>query len=84
MILTLGQEGSIFKNKEQTVYQPACKVKAVDTTAAGDTFTGYFLAGIVNGKTPKEAMNLASRAAAITVSRKGAAPSIPYAEEIGK
>ena len=57
---------------EQSIY----KVKTVDTTAAGDTYTGYFIAGILNGKTIKEAMDTASKASAIAVSRQGAAPSI--------
>ena len=63
---------------EQSIY----KVKTVDTTAAGDTYTGYFIAGILNGKTIKEAMDTASKASAIAVSRQGAAPSIPYLKEV--
>ena len=61
---------------------PALKVEAVDTTAAGDTYTGYFLAGLSEGKGARESMELATRAAAITVSRPGAAESIPMASEL--
>lgn len=82
LILTLGKQGSVFKNKEQKIYQPIYEVKAVDTTAAGDTFTGYFLAKIAEGKSIAEALNAASLASSIAVSRKGAAPSIPYASEL--
>ena len=58
------------------------KVKAVDTTAAGDTFTGFFVSAISKGKSPKEALDLASRASAIAVSRPGAAPSVPTLDEV--
>ena len=58
------------------------QVQAVDTTAAGDTFTGYFLAGVLEGMTPQQAMALAAKASAISVTRKGAAPSIPVREEV--
>lgn len=84
LILTLGKQGSVFKNKEQTVYQPIYIVKAVDTTAAGDTFTGYFLAYIADGKSVTAAMDAAALASSITVSRKGAAPSIPYIHELNQ
>ena len=57
--------------------QPIYKTRTVDTTAAGDTFTGYFVSGLMGGLSVKESMDLASRAAAITVSGLGAAPSIP-------
>ena len=52
-------------------------VKAVDTTAAGDTFTGYFLNGLLEGLQPLEIMSLAAKASAIAVSQPGAADSIP-------
>ncbi len=58
------------------------KVEAVDTTAAGDTFTGFFIGGIQRGLRVKEAMELASRASAIVVTREGAAPSIPTCAEV--
>ncbi len=54
----------------------------MNTTAAGDTFTGYFAAGIFSGKSVEKSLRLASCAAAIAVSRKGAAPSVPTMEEV--
>lgn len=82
VVLTLGGDGSVYMDREKTIRQPVYKVKAVDTTAAGDTFTGFFIGGIMNGLTVNEAMDQASRAAAITVTRQGAAPSIPLLEEV--
>lgn len=82
VVLTLGGDGSVYMNREKTIRQPVYKVKAVDTTAAGDTFTGFFIGGIMNGLTVNEAMDQASRAAAIAVTRQGAAPSIPLLEEV--
>ncbi len=82
VILTLGSAGSVFIYQQEVLYQQIYKVKAVDTTAAGDTFTGYFLAAVIGGKTPTQALRLASRASSITVSRPGAAPSIPYLQEV--
>ena len=58
------------------------KVKAVDTTAAGDTFCGYFLSGITKGREIPEILKTASAASAIAVSRNGAAPSIPEYDEV--
>jgi ribokinase len=54
----------------------------VDTTAAGDTFTGYFFASVAEGRTVEEALAVASRAAGIAVTRPGAAASIPFKNEI--
>lgn len=82
IVLTLGSEGSVCICKDEYVEQPIYKVKAVDTTAAGDTYTGYFIAGILKGKTIKESMDMASKASAIAVTRQGAAPSIPTMEEV--
>ena len=84
IVLTLGSEGSVCIFGDEYVEQLIYKVKAVDTTAAGDTYTGYFIAGILNGKTIKEAMDIASKASAIAVTRQGAAPSIPVLEELEK
>ena len=81
-VLTLGAEGSVYIDSEHIIRTEAVRVKAVDTTAAGDTFTGYFLNAVMNGKLPEDAMQLASRAAGITVSRNGAAESIPKFDEL--
>lgn len=82
IVLTLGAQGSCYADAAQVITQGICPVKAVDTTAAGDTFTGYFLAGVVQGRSTKDALALAARASAIAVSRMGAAPSIPTMQEV--
>lgn len=82
IVLTLGSEGSVCISDDEYVEQSIYKVKAIDTTAAGDTYTGYFIAEILNGKTIKESMDIASKASAIAVTRQGAAPSIPVLEEV--
>lgn len=81
-VLTLGADGAAYIDNESFVIVPAGKGKPVDTTAAGDTFTGYFFTGISKGKTPYESLLWATKASDITVTRKGAAESIPYASEI--
>ena len=81
-VLTLGENGSVYISHEKTFFQKAYPVKAVDTTAAGDTFTGYFVAGLLSGQSPEESMDTAARASAIAVTRKGAAPSIPERAEV--
>ena len=81
VIATLGEDGCIYSYKSETATQPAFDVRVVDTTAAGDTFMGYYISEIATGKSVVEALRTASKAAAITVSRKGAAPSIPFREE---
>jgi ribokinase len=82
IVLTLGGDGSIYMDEKETVLQPVYPVQAVDTTAAGDTFTGFFIGGLIRGSGVKEAMDMASRAAAIAVTRQGAAPSIPTIQEV--
>ena len=81
-VLTLGEEGSMYLPSDTQIYQPAFKIKAVDTTAAGDTFTGFFLSGLLHGKNIPASLELASKASAITCSRAGAAVSIPTMEEV--
>lgn len=82
IILTLGGDGSIYADKDITVSVPAFKVNAVDTTGAGDTFTGYFLNEVVNGAKPKDALKKASAASAIVVGKYGAAETIPSKDEV--
>ena len=82
IVLTLGEHGSVYLNQENRIRQNIYNVKAADTTAAGDTFTGYFLGTILNGGTAQEAMDRAAKASAIAVTRKGASPSIPTLEEV--
>lgn len=82
VVLTLGEKGAVRQKAGERVYREAYRVKAVDTTAAGDTFTGYYLAMRAQGKTAEEALDIASRAASIAVTRQGAAASIPTKEEV--
>ena len=82
VILTRGKQGSIYFDKDVEISQDAYKVIAVDTTAAGDTFTGFFFASICKGETPQNALKIASMASAISVTKKGAASSIPMIDEV--
>ena len=82
ILLTVGSAGSYYSDRAEHDYVPCEKVTAIDTTAAWDTYSGYFLAGLCGGKTVQEAMQLATKAAAIAVQRKGAASSIPFINEI--
>ena len=83
-VLTLGSDGAIYYDGKEKVFQDIFKVKAVDTTAAGDTFTGYFIAATIEGRSIQEALRMAAKASSIAVSRPGATPSIPEAEEVKK
>lgn len=83
-VLTLGSDGAYYYDGKEKYFQDIFKVKAVDTTAAGDTFTGYFIASMIEGRSIPEALKIAAKASSIAVSRPGAAPSIPYAEEVKK
>ena len=82
IVLTLGGDGAVYQDRNECVREAARKVKVVDTTAAGDTFAGYFLAGLVNGDPAGLALRRASFAAGIAVSRMGASVSIPLMEEV--
>lgn len=82
IILTLGENGSVLFYGTQELWQSAYKVNVVDTTSAGDTFLGYFVAELSKGTEYSQILKIASAASAITVSRKGAAPSIPNKDEL--
>lgn len=84
IVLTLGKDGAMYADADQRHFQPAFPVRAVDTTAAGDTFTGYFLAGYLEGMPVPELLKLSAKASSITVSREGAVPSIPWRWEVEK
>jgi len=84
IVLTLGCEGAIYADSECSFRQGAYAVPVADTTAAGDTFTGYFIGSLLKGMSKQEAMQNASAAAAIACSRHGAAPSIPSADEVAE
>ena len=78
----MGEKGAAYAHKKERIYQMGYPVKTVDTTGAGDTFTGYFLACILRNMQIKDCLQYASRAAAIAVTRKGAASAIPWKEEV--
>ena len=76
------KDGAVYVDAQQKVFQPIFTVKAVDTTAAGDTFTGYFLAGLADGLPMEEVLRMSAKASSIAVTREGAVPSIPYRAEV--
>ncbi|WP_418474049.1 ribokinase [Frisingicoccus sp.] len=82
VILTLGGDGSWYSDRSCRVFQDIVKTEVVDTTGAGDTFSGYFIQGIASGRDIKETMETAALAASITVSRVGAAHAIPSMDEV--
>jgi ribokinase len=82
VVLTLGEDGVLYRDSTQELSHGIYKVQAVDTTAAGDTFTGYFIASIAAGKDPAKALRLASIASALAVTKPGASSSIPTREEV--
>ncbi|NCB32916.1 MAG: ribokinase, partial [Erysipelotrichia bacterium] len=84
IVLTLGSAGSIVVHRSERVEHGIYHVPVIDTTAAGDTFTGYFTAVLANRGTLKEAVDCASAASALAVTKTGAAPSIPMMEEVRK
>ena len=82
LVLTLGSHGSIYRDGTVSVDQAPYDAKPVDTTGAGDTFTGYFAAAISRGRAPAEAMRYASAASAMATETMGAANSIPTLAEV--
>lgn len=84
VVLTLGGDGSVYQDETGIYRQGIFKVKAVDITAAGDTFTGYFISSIIDGLPVQDGLELAAKASAIAVSRPGATASIPLRSEVVK
>ena len=82
VIFTLGSKGSLLCQNGDCEEVPSFKVKAVDTTAAGDTFCGALCVGLSEGKEVRPAMIFANQAAAISVTRKGAQQSVPTRAEV--
>ena len=82
VVLTLGERGSVYADAAQRIDQSIVTAHTVDTTAAGDTFTGYFIHALLQGEAIQQALKTAACASAITVSRPGAGRSIPAAEEV--
>lgn len=84
VVITLGCKGSIFVDKENKICQEAYNVEAVDSTGAGDTFTGFFVAEFYKNKDVKDCLKLATKASALSVTKQGASISIPNIEEVKK
>ena len=82
VLITLGEKGVVLVDDQGQRHLPAQVVKAVDTTAAGDTFIGGLTAGLVEGLSLDDAAVLGQRASALCVTRIGAQPSIPYRREV--
>ncbi len=82
IVLTLGGAGSMYADEHHCCKQGIVPVKAIDTTAAGDTFTGYFLQGMMNGDAPSQCLETAAIASAMAVSKPGAGSSIPSMHEV--
>jgi ribokinase len=80
--LTLGEQGVIYADQDRTIHQDGYVVNATDTTGAGDTFTGYFLAELLRQEDISSCLITACKAAAICVTRPGAATSIPERQEL--
>lgn len=82
VIITLGSKGACASVEGNMVHVEAEKVKAVDTTAAGDTFCGALCTALLQGRDLQGAMRYGCKAAAISVTRRGAQMSMPRKEEI--
>jgi ribokinase len=84
VIITLGEKGALYCTKEEISLIPSFKVKAVDTTAAGDAFNGTLAVAIALGKEIKEGIKLANAAGALSATKMGAQPSLPGKKELEK
>jgi ribokinase len=82
VLITKGAEGAEYQSASESTEAKAFRVQAVDTTGAGDTFLGYFLARIDAGEPVAKALGTAMAAAAIQVTRQGAVPAIPELDEV--
>ncbi|MGL6092948.1 MAG: PfkB family carbohydrate kinase, partial [Pseudomonas paracarnis] len=82
VIITLGAQGALFADGQSFEHLVAPKVKAVDTTAAGDTFVGGFAAALAAGQSEARAIRFGQVAAALSVTRAGAQPSIPTLHDV--
>ena len=83
-VLTLGEKGAVYADIRTRIWQPAIPAQVVDTTAAGDTFVGYFIAEMTRDAGIRQALLTAAAAASVTISRKGAGESIPTIGEISE
>ena len=84
VVITLGEAGLVWKNKERSGSLPAFPINAVDTTGAGDAFHGAFAAGLAKGKPWKDLLVYASAVGALCCTKYGARPAIPTARELSR
>ena len=82
VVITLGSQGALIKEYDEYHFVEAYKVDTIDTTAAGDTFCGSVCVGLSEGRSVLDSVQLAAKAAALTVTRMGAQGSIPYRKEL--
>ena len=82
LIVTLGSKGSLYINKEKSMFKKAYKVEAVDTTAAGDSYTGALAVALSQDKNIEDAMDFASKVGALSVLKEGAQSSLPTLENV--
>ena len=82
VVLTVGVNGAYYKSSVESIFQRAYEVKTIDTTGAGDTFTGFLIASLSRGESVEKSMNIAAKASAISVTRNGAEASIPSILEV--
>lgn len=82
LIVTLGSKGSLYINKEKSMFKKAYKVEAVDTTAAGDSYTGALAVALSQDKNIEDAMDFASKVGALSVLKEGAQSSLPILEDV--
>ena len=82
LIVTLGSKGSLYINKEKSMFKKAYKVEAVDTTAAGDSYTGALAVALSQDKNIEDAMDFASKVGALSVLKEGAQSSLPTLEDV--
>lgn len=85
VVIKLGERGAfIAEGNGNRIFVPSYKVSAVDSTAAGDAFNGAFAVGLMSGKSPEQSARYAAAVAAISVTRQGAQPSMPSADEVSR
>jgi ribokinase len=82
VVITLGPKGLLFKNRIEEIWMNAFKVKAVDTTAAGDAFMGALACGFSENKPIQEVLRFANGAGALATTKLGAQPSLPLRKEV--
>lgn len=82
LIVTLGSKGSLYINKEKSIFKKAYKVEAVDTTAAGDSYTAALAVALSKDQSIEEAMDFASKVGALSVLKEGAQSSLPTLEDV--